>query len=195
MSARGPSIRSTCGPTCSCRSMSTSSSVPTHTDSEKSLRGMASVILRRSRRIWPSNETFLPLTAQILRCAQDDKRGARINPNPYQRFIPSRILQAIKQPVSRRVLIYLRKCKPQGLRLLATGQSQMPYCFWQAGGGYDRNMTSVETIKKAIRYIHENPVRRGLVLHPIEWPYSSARDWETGISGQLPIDFDTFPTL
>jgi putative transposase len=70
----------------------------------------------------------------------------------------------------------------------------MPYRFWQAGGGYDRNMTSVETVVKAARYIHENPVRRGLVAHASEWAYSSAHNWETGTSGLLPIDFDTFPT-
>lgn len=103
------------------------------------------------------------------------------------------ILWAIKQPVSRRALIYLRKNKPEGLKWLATGQLRSPYHFWQTGGGYDRNMTSVSTINKAIQYIHENPVRRGLVAHPSEWLYSSARDWETGVTGRLPIDFDSFP--
>ena len=45
------------------------------------MRVMDSVILRRSRRIWPSNVRFLSLAAQIVRCAQDDKRSARINSN------------------------------------------------------------------------------------------------------------------
>jgi putative transposase len=105
------------------------------------------------------------------------------------------ILRSIKQPVARRAMIYLREHNPQGLALLATGQTRMPYRFWQAGGGYDRNMTSVETIVKAAKYIHENPVRRGLVTHPSDWVYSSAHDWETGTNGLLPIDFDTFPTI
>jgi putative transposase len=104
------------------------------------------------------------------------------------------MLQAIKQPVSRRATIYLRQHNPKGLTWLATGEKGVRYRFWQAGGGYDRNMTSVETIVKAAKYIHENPVRRGLVTHAGEWVYSSARAWETGTSSLLPIDFDTFPT-
>ena len=104
------------------------------------------------------------------------------------------ILRAIKQPVARQATIYLRERNPEGLAWMATGQAGMPYRFWQAGGGYDRNMTSVETIVNAAKYIHENPVRRGLVTHASEWVYSSARDWETGTSVLLPIDFDTFPT-
>ena len=103
------------------------------------------------------------------------------------------ILHAIKQPVSRRALIYLRKNRPEVLKWLATGQQCSPYHFWQAGGGYDRNMSSVPAIQKAAQYIHANPVRRGLVLHPSDWPYSSAKDWETGVSSHIPIDFDTFP--
>jgi putative transposase len=105
------------------------------------------------------------------------------------------ILRSIKQPVSRRAMIYLRQHNPEGLARLATGSSTVPYRFWQAGGGYDRNMTSVETIVKAAKYIHENPVRRGLVACADAYPYSSARDWETGTSGLLPIDFDSFPRV
>ncbi len=40
-----------------------------HTDYGKFLRGTDSVILRRSRRIWPPDETFLPFVTQILHCA------------------------------------------------------------------------------------------------------------------------------
>ena len=92
-------------------------------------------------------------------------------------------------------MIYLREHNPQGLAWLATGQAGVPYRFWQAGGGYDRNMTSVQAVVNAAKYIHANPVRRGLVTYPSEWIYSSAKDWETGESGLFPIDFDTFPRV
>ena len=50
--------------------------------------------------------------------------------------------------------------------------------FWQRGGGYDRNIFSeIEFIEK-IRYIHLNPVRRGLVENPIDWKWSSAGRYE-----------------
>jgi hypothetical protein len=40
-----------------------------NTDSETFVRGTDFVILGRSRRIWPSNETFLSFAAQILHSA------------------------------------------------------------------------------------------------------------------------------
>ena len=124
---------------------------------------------------------FMPEHVHILICPRQET------------YSIAEILRAIKQPVSRQALIYLRTNRPEGLKWLATGQQRSPYHFWQAGGGYDRNMTSVPMINEAVQYIHENPVRRGLVSHPSEWRYSSARDWETGVSTGLLIDFDTFP--
>ena len=55
--------------------------------------------------------------------------------------------------------------------------------FWQPGGGYDRNVNKKATAAKMIRYIHENPVRRGLVDSPTEWKWSSAA-WYAGDGDQ-----------
>jgi putative transposase len=46
--------------------------------------------------------------------------------------------------------------------------------FWQTGGGFDRNVRDRGELIETIRYIHNNPVRRGLVLRPIDWEWSSA---------------------
>ncbi len=54
------------------------------TDSAKSIRVGDSAILTRNRRIWPPKGRFPSLAGQILRCAQDDQRSARIHPNPYE---------------------------------------------------------------------------------------------------------------
>ncbi len=105
----------------------------------------------------------------------------------------SEILLAIKQPVSRRAMEYLRNNNPAGLRLLATGQQARPYRFWQKGGGYDRNINRVDTLIEAVRYIHNNPVRKGLVQIAGDWYYSSAADWEGTRPGPLAIDHDSFP--
>ena len=112
-----------------------------------------------------------------------------------QVYSVSQILRSIKQSVSRRATIYLRQNNPEGLQSLATGQKRSVYRFWRAGGGYDRNMVSVETILNVVRYIHDNPVRRGLVQHANDWPYSSARDWDGAGNGPIPVDFDTFPVV
>jgi putative transposase len=47
--------------------------------------------------------------------------------------------------------------------------------FWQEGPGYDRNLSSQKTVLSAIKYIHLNPVRRGLVARAADWKWLSAR--------------------
>jgi putative transposase len=39
-----------------------------------------------------------------------------------------------------------------------------------------------------LNYIHENPVRAGIVENPIDYKYSSAREWLTGEKGLVNID-------
>jgi putative transposase len=40
---------------------------------------------------------------------------------------------------------------------------------------YDRNITDAGTLLTMIEYIHNNPVRRGLVSQATDWPWSRAR--------------------
>jgi len=72
------------------------------------------------------------------------------------------------------------------------------YQYWQDGGGYDRNLHSRDEIVEKANYIHNNPVTRGLVTRPCDWPWSSAR-WYLGIRENAPVTVDltawhTFPT-
>ncbi|HEY0007585.1 MAG TPA: hypothetical protein VGB55_02580, partial [Tepidisphaeraceae bacterium] len=65
--------------------------------------------------------------------------------------------------------------------------------FWQLGGGYDRNVIGDELIER-IRYIHKNPITRGLSPDSVSWKWSSAAAYR-----QLPqaigplIAFDLVP--
>jgi len=106
----------------------------------------------------------------------------------------ARILQSIKQPVSRKALAFLREHCPGDLARLATGQQNQAYQFWQKGGGYDRNVTRVETLIETVRYVHNNPVRRGLVQTADQWYHSSAAQWDGIRPGPLTLDRDNFPT-
>ena len=106
-------------------------------------------------------------------------------------YVISIIPQTIKQSASRRVLLHLRKHSPNGLSLLSTGRADRPFCFWQEGGGYDRNITSVRILVETIRYVHDNPVRRGLAQDAVSWPWSSARQWLGTGSGPVPLDLDS----
>ena len=44
--------------------------------------------------------------------------------------------------------------------------------LWQRGY-YERAIRKTENVKEVFDYIHNNPVRKGLVGHPEEWPHSS----------------------
>jgi REP-associated tyrosine transposase len=111
----------------------------------------------------------------------------------YESYSISSILQTIKQPVSFKAIRYLKKEKPDGLTQLATGHNSQPYCFWQKGGGYDRNISSVDTLLSTVRYIHNNPVRKGLVKTPDDWYYSSSAGWSSVRDEPLAIDKDDWP--
>ena len=103
----------------------------------------------------------------------------------------SRILLSIKQSVARRAVGYLRRENPKGLKWLATGQKDCAYRFWRDGGGYDRNVLHAHALREMVDYIHNNPVRRGLVSRPGDWPWSSCRDWRNEGCGPIPLDKDS----
>ncbi len=60
--------------------------------------------------------------------------------------------------------------------------------FWQRGGGYDRNIVTESELFEKVEYIHQNPVRRGLVKRSTDWPWSSARWYAGDRSGPVTID-------
>ena len=107
----------------------------------------------------------------------------------------SAILLTFKQSVARRVLLHTRKHCPDRLNQFATGLTSKEYRFWQDGGGYDRNITNRSTLLKVIDYIHNNPVRKGLVSSPGDWRWSSFADWRDLRQGPIRIDKDHFPLL
>ena len=105
----------------------------------------------------------------------------------------SAILTSIKQSVALMAFIHLRKNDPEKLKYFETGQKHIMYRFWQDGGGYDRNLTTPDIILNVVEYIHTNPVRGGLVDNPLDWYWSSARQWEGREEGPVRIDKESFP--
>ncbi len=90
----------------------------------------------------------------------------------------TRFLASIKQPVSFRALKWIEEHKPEILKdlIVKHGKKEIRR-FWQQGGGYDRNIFSDEALFKTVEYIHNNPVRLGLVEYPENWNWSSAGFW------------------
>jgi putative transposase len=88
----------------------------------------------------------------------------------------SAFLRAMKEPVARKAIRYLKSQGSEWLaRLTVPEGRRVRHRFWQPGGGYDRNVTGIETLRSMIDYIHANPVRRGLVARAEDWEWSSAR--------------------
>ncbi len=106
-----------------------------------------------------------------------------------------RVLWQLKRPMTARVLTWVRDHHPTFLGRMADVQpsGKTTHRFWQRGGGYDRNLRSASDVHEKIKYIHENPVRRGLVERPEDWRFSSAREWITEEPGPVPIDWDDLP--
>jgi len=89
----------------------------------------------------------------------------------------NRLLSAIKKPFSLRVKKLLEE---QGSVLLdeltvKDRPGKSVFRFWQAGPGYDRNVTTLPTLRKMAEYIHNNPVRKELCRTPDGWRWSSWR--------------------
>ncbi len=78
-------------------------------------------------------------------------------------------MQSLKQGVARRLA--LRASEP----------------FWQPRY-YDFNVWSERKRVEKLRYIHRNPVKRGLVEKPEDWEWSSFRHYLTGDPGIVEIE-------
>ncbi|MEM1423742.1 MAG: transposase [Planctomycetota bacterium] len=96
------------------------------------------------------------------------------------------VLRTIKEPFARRVLKRWRELDAPVLTKLSDRHGRAH--VWQRGGGYDRTLRTREELDEKIRYVHENPVRRGLVEHPEDWAWSSARWYAGDREGAIEID-------
>jgi putative transposase len=100
---------------------------------------------------------------------------------------PSVALQVLKQQVSRS-LRKKRKRPPAGQLRLKFAEAQMEEThFWQRRF-YDFNVWSEKKFKEKLAYMHANPVKRGLVFHPNDWPWSSWRHYAFGEKGLIRVD-------
>lgn len=103
----------------------------------------------------------------------------------------SDFLVSLKKSVSNKALNYLKSAgKPAPAwepfwDLQKDGRKV--FRFWQRGGGYDRNLHSIDEIREKVIYMHNNPVIRGLCETPELWRWSSAEFYATGKAGPIPV--------
>ena len=95
-----------------------------------------------------------------------------------ERGTPSTIMQVVKQRFARRVPRRKRSTPAQG-QLWPD-----PPHVWQHRF-YDFNVWSERKRIEKIRHMHRNPVKRGLVLEPEQWPWSSYRSYAHQEAGKV----------
>jgi putative transposase len=92
------------------------------------------------------------------------------------RGTPSTVMQMLKQHVSR--------------KLRTGGGDRRTTPFWQPRF-YDFNVWSTKKKNEKLGYMHTNPVKRELVVHPKDWPWSSYSFYSR--QGVCLIAMDTVP--
>ena len=100
------------------------------------------------------------------------------------------VLKLLKGSFSNAVLRRWRQLEAPILPRIRDSRGKLH--FWQRGGGYDRNIESVEEFLEKLDYIHNNPVVAGLVACATDWLWSSAR-WYTGAEREVLLPMDPLP--
>jgi REP-associated tyrosine transposase len=84
---------------------------------------------------------------------------------------PATVMQVVKQRTAKALLPHRKRRDPRQRELFHADTTRS---FWQARF-YDFNVwTSKKRVEK-LRYMHRNPVKRGLVESPEQWRWSSYR--------------------
>jgi len=95
---------------------------------------------------------------------------------------PSLVMKVVKQRFAR---VVRKKRSSSQLELWA--QADHPH-VWQKRF-YDVNAWSERKRVEKLRYMHRNPVKRGLVALPEQWPWHSFRAYAYGEQGRVRINF------
>jgi REP-associated tyrosine transposase len=175
-----------------------------HYYDENHLHYLMASIYRRAR-IFDSDRFKLKFT-QALRLLRGELNfriiGYVLMPELYHLLIwpgeianPSQIMQKLSERTANFVLRRLRRnlALPWYQKMLdrfelpPTVHHHAHYRLWQRGG-YDMNTWSEKKRLEKLTYMHNNPVKRGLVRQPGDWSWSSWRFYYLGDSSILAMD-------
>ena len=101
-----------------------------------------------------------------------------------QEKTPSTVMQALKLGFARRVLAQERRQRNPAQAALI---DRPPQHIWQKRF-YDFNVWTEPKRVEKLRYMHHNPVKRGLVVSPELWRWSSYRFYLFGETGPVRVN-------
>jgi putative transposase len=98
-------------------------------------------------------------------------------------LMPEHVHLLLSEPKRQRLEDTLRVLKGEVSKRLKGERKQ----FWQRRY-HDFNVLTHDKFSEKLRYLHRNPVARGLVINPEDWPWSSYRHYLTGDPGRIEIE-------
>ena len=98
---------------------------------------------------------------------------------------PSTVMQVLKQRTSRALLPKKKRKDPRQRDLFGGATSHR--AFWHERF-YDFNVWTTKKRVEKLRYMHRNPVKRGLVESPEQWRWSSYRFYLLGETGPVRVN-------
>ncbi len=100
-------------------------------------------------------------------------------------LMPEHVHLLMSEPKRYPLAITLGVIKGETSKLLKGERKQ----FWQIRY-HDFNVFTVPKHREKLKYLHRNPVKRGLVEEPEHWPWSSYCHYLTGAVGRIEIESD-----
>ncbi|MGA9475934.1 MAG: transposase [Terriglobales bacterium] len=97
--------------------------------------------------------------------------------------MPEHVHLLVSEPEQGLLAGALKSLKQGGSRRLV-GEDEH---FWQKRY-YDFNVRNYRQFMEKLRYIHRNPVERGLCESPEDWLWSSFRQYAAGCEGRVEIE-------
>ncbi len=99
-------------------------------------------------------------------------------------LMPEHVHLLVSEPTHAPLSVAIQVLKQQSSRKLKSKDEPQ---FWQRRY-YDFNVWSHAKISEKLKYMHRNPVARGLVTRPEDWPWSSFCHYATGEVGTVEIE-------
>jgi putative transposase len=104
-----------------------------------------------------------------------------------ERGNPSLVMQAVKQGFARHLLRNMRSAT-DSRQVKSPGRAVSAQDHIWQHRFYDSVVFTEKKRVEKLRYMHRNPVKRGLVLGPQQWPWSSFCDYAEGRHGPVLVN-------
>lgn len=98
-------------------------------------------------------------------------------------LMPEHVHLLLTEPKRQTLATTLSVLKGETSKILKGNRAQ----FWQTRY-YDFNVLTQKKHVEKLRYLHRNPVTRGIAERPEDWPWSSFRHYLTGEPGRVEIE-------